>query len=228
MEQDMPESLCRLMMATTIDGKIATRHREAARFGSPEDRGRLEEQVAWADALVIAAGTVRAHGSSYRVTRADLVLERQADGRGDQPTSVVVSRSLNLPLDMPFFTRQAIPRLVATDAAHERVARATFDGLAEVLSAGDDGVDVAVLKEALNRRGMKRLLVLGGGRLNFDALSAGVVDEIYLTVSPHVYGGAEAPTMVDGEGFSLADSVDLRLLECERVGDEVFLRYATS
>ena len=46
----------RLMMAMTADGKIASVAREAAHFGSDEDQRRLEDQVAWADALVIGAG----------------------------------------------------------------------------------------------------------------------------------------------------------------------------
>jgi len=213
------------MMAMTADGKIATSAREAARFGSGEDKRRLEDQVAWADALVIAAGTIRAYGTTYRVARPDLARRRHADAVAEQPTTVVVTNSLDLSTELPFFTRQEVPRIIATLARNESAARNAFGRLADIVVAGDNAVDPAALYARLDRLGMRKVLALGGGRLNFDLVAAGVVDEIHMTVSPMLFGGSDAPTPMDGPGFPLADARRLHLVGSDAVGDEVFLRY---
>ena len=215
----------RLMMASTADGKIATAAREAARFTSGEDLRRLEEEVAWADALIIAAGTVRAYGTTFRVRKPELAAERARRDQAVQPTSVVVTRSLDLPLDMPFFTVQDIPRVIATTSAAAEVARERFRGLAEVIACGEDSVNPACLIAELARRGTKNALLLGGGTLNAQMTRAGLVDELRLTIAPRLFGGKDAPTIMDGDGFGAEHAPRLKLESCEQVGDEVFLRY---
>lgn len=219
------ESRVRCMAAVTADGKIATREREAARFGSDEDQRRLAEQVAWADALVIAAGTVRAYGTTLRVTRPDLVERRRADGQAEQPLSVVVTRSLDLSTDLPFFTRQRVPRIVATTSARAEDACREFAGLADVIATGDESVDMRALFAEIRSRGMPRILLLGGGDLNFQCFAAGLVDELFLTIAPHLFGGRDAPTLLDGDGFPLDEAIGLTLVDVDRVGGELFLRY---
>lgn len=213
------------MMAMTADGKIATVEREAAQFGSAEDQRRLREQVAWADAIVVAAGTLRAHGSTFTVSRPDLVAGRKARGQHPQPTSVVVTRSLSVPLDIPFFARQRVPRMIATITRNEAVARTRFSGLADVIAVGEHDVDIEALVNGLAERGMERVLGLGGGVLNYALIASGIVEEVFLTVSPYFFGGVDAPTVIDGPGFPLDRVVKLSLVSCEHVGDEVFLHY---
>jgi 5-amino-6-(5-phosphoribosylamino)uracil reductase len=219
------EASVRCMAAATADGKIATRERDAARFGSSEDQRRLAEQVAWADALIIAAGTIRAYGTTFRVTHPDLVERRRADGQAEQPVSVVVTRSLDLSTDLPFFTRQRVPRIVATTSARADDARKRFAGLADVIATGDESVDMPALFSAMRSRGMPRILLLGGGDLNFQCFASGLVDELFLTIAPHLFGGRDAPTLLDGDGFPLDEAIGLTLEEVDRVGDELFLRY---
>ncbi|MBP2681208.1 MAG: bifunctional deaminase-reductase-like protein [Candidatus Krumholzibacteriota bacterium] len=64
-----------------------------------------------------------------------------------------------------------------------------------------------------------------GGTLNYSFFEAGLVDEIYITVTPRILGGAKAPTPVDGRGFLKNTQVRLRLATLRRRGDEIFLKY---
>ena len=211
-------------MAMTSDGKIATRRREAARFTTENDLRRLEQQVAWADVLIIAAGTVRAYGTTFRVHDGDLALMRRQAGQSVQPMTIVVTRSLDLPADLPFFTTQDISRIIATTDERADDARIAFGQCAEVIGCGTGSVDVRTLVSSLVERGWSRLLLLGGGTLNAEMLSAGLVDEALITIAPWIFGGKEAPTIADGEG--LDDSpVKLELVSCEVEGDEIFTRY---
>ena len=52
-----------------------------------------------------------------------------------------------------------------------------------------------------------------------------VVDEIYITLTPKLLGGAEAPSVMDGKGFSASRHRALKLVSSKRVGDELYLRY---
>jgi 5-amino-6-(5-phosphoribosylamino)uracil reductase len=56
----------------------------------------------------------------------------------------------------------------------------------------------------------------------------GAIDAICLTICPLVLGGTTAPDPVAGVGFLAALAPRLRLLECQPIGDEVFLRYAVT
>lgn len=219
------EASVRCIMAMTVDGKIASRDREAAHFGGPADQRLLREQVAWADALFMAAGTLRAYGGTFEVRHADLSELRRANGQAPQPTSVIVSNSLRIPLDLHFFTKQRLPRIIATTEPQETMARNRFTDLADVIARGTDSVDVGAIVDELRARGMRQILLLGGGELNFACFRARLVDELFVTVSPLLYGGRDAPTLLGGEGFTAEDAVQLSLTSHEIVDGEVFVRY---
>ncbi len=215
----------RMMMAMSADGKIASVQREAAHFTSAEDKRRLVEQVAWADYVLMAAGTLRAYGASFQVREPRLLDARQASGQPPQPVSAIITASLDLPLDMRFFAEQRIPRMIVTDELRAEEAERRFGELAEVVACGQDRVDVPALVERLYVRGAERILALGGGSLNFALADAGLLDELFITVAPILFGGKDAPAVMEGAGFDPDDAPALRLASCEQVGDEVFLRY---
>ena len=130
---------------------------------------------------------------------------------------------------MSFFLNPETEKLVFTT---ERTPRALIEaaaGLAkvEVVPLDPSGrVDLVEVVRRLVPLGVRHLLLEGGGELNFSMLRAGLVDEVYLTVCPFLFGGRTAPTPLDGEGFP-RDRVRKLALKSHRVGTrgEVFLRY---
>jgi riboflavin biosynthesis pyrimidine reductase len=68
-------------------------------------------------------------------------------------------------------------------------------------------------------------MVEGGGSTIFGFLKEKLVDEVYVAVGPRIFGGASAPTMADGEGFSAEAAVKLTLLSMDKVGESVVLKY---
>ena len=95
----------------------------------------------------------------------------------------------------------------------------------EVKVCGRNEVDfVEALRWLREKWKVKRLLCEGGGALNEALFRAGVVDELYLTISPVIFGGRDAPTLADGKGIEhLADATRLKLKSYRRIGDELFL-----
>jgi len=70
------------------------------------------------------------------------------------------------------------------------------------------------------------LLCEGGGEVNAGLFRHEVVDEIYLTLCPLIFGGRNAPTMADGKGIEeVNDATRLQLKSLRRLGSELFLVY---
>lgn len=204
-------------LAAGPDGRIATVRGEAA-LGSREDRRRLAGLRREADAIVVGAATVRREDPPFPA---------------DVPVAVV-SRSGRLPLAARLLAEGATaPRILAVpeDLALGLLgplAELRAAGRLEVLRVGRGGVDIPALLSELGRRGARRVLLEGGGETFAAFLAARAVDELLLTVVPLLPGGKEAPGLVGGEGWSLAEAPRLELLEVDRSGSELFLRYAVA
>ena len=77
----------------------------------------------------------------------------------------------------------------------------------------------------LHRRGVRELLLEGGGATNFEFFRQGLVDEIYMTLCPLIIGGAGSPTPVDGAGFPPELFQRYLLVAMKRVRSEIYLHY---
>ena len=212
-----------VILAVSADGKIAAADRSPARFGSATDKAHLEAQVAQADAVLFGAETLRAYGTTLRVTSPQLLQQRQQQGRSPQPVQIVCSRSAKLDPDLRFFA-QPVPRwLLTTPAALQCWDSPHFD---RVFTVGDlAGIDWETAWMQLAQVGIQRLAVLGGSAIVAALLECDLIDELWLTVCPLLLGGTTAPTPVGGIGFLEAAAPRLILLSVEAIADEVFLHY---
>jgi riboflavin-specific deaminase-like protein len=201
--------------AISLDGRINTRERRFVFFGSAEDHRRMSRLRAEADAVLVGGATFRNWPHASLPDPVDRGALRA------RPWNVVVTRSLDVPLGANFLAEPAIRPLFLTRADSLR------DGFAaEAEGWGGAGPDlpIAWILEQLERRGVERLLVEAGGDLLFQFLAAGALDEMHVTLCPLLAGG-DAPALVEGAGFDVADLRRLHLLGAETVDDEVFLRY---
>ena len=211
-----------VVLAMSADGKIADVDRSPARFGSSVDKARLEAQVAQADAVLFGAETLRAYGTTLRVTHPDLLKLRQQKNQPPQPIQIVASRSAKLDSTWQFFS-QPVPRWLLTMPAAQPWSVPHFD---RVLTSGTaDGIDWRSAWKQFAESGIKRLAVLGGGSLVWSLLELGLIDDLHLTICPLLLGGTIAPTPVAGTGFLEAVAPRLKLLSVEAIENEVFLHY---
>ncbi len=209
-----------LNMAVTLDGKITSAQRERPAFTSRTDRARMDALRAQADAVLVGAATLRAEDPPLQVQSAVLRAERRAAGKPEGLVNVVLSRSGALSPTLRFFTDPlATARIIASITGAAEVANA------EVWSLGEGSVDIEALLRKLEQRGIKRLLVEGGGEVAWSFLAINRVDEIYVTIVSAVLGGRAAPTMVDGEGFSMAQIQRFKLSSVENIDGELFCKY---
>lgn len=208
-------------LAISLDGKIATRSRVHFPLGTPADRKLMQVLRKRADAILMGASTLRAY-------RKPLI----ASGARRQPLNVVVSSRLaEISPSWPFFADARIKRLifVAHDAPESAVRK--FTPRSEVIRLARPSSRNPIARQiaaALERRGIRTLLVEGGGQVMWDFAEPDLIDEYYVTLTPRILGGAEAPTLVDGAGFGPARVLNLKLKSCRRLGDELYLIYTKS
>ncbi|MEG4814722.1 RibD family protein [Microcoleus sp. K5-D4] len=227
----MTEPHATVILAISADGKIADAVRSPARFGSANDKAHLEQQVAASDAVLFGNGTLQAYGTTMRVISPELLKQRELQGNLPQPVQIVCSRSSQFDPNLRFF-QQPIPRWLLTGQDSRETAlpspypmtNSKFDRIIYAKTAGGE-IDWIDAFQQLASFGIKRLAILGGGKLVASVLAAGLVDELWLTVCPLILGGADAPTPVEGEGFLADLAPKLELLAVKQVGQEVFLHY---
>ncbi|HEY0696382.1 MAG TPA: pyrimidine reductase family protein [Micromonospora sp.] len=186
----------RVNFVTSLDGAVEVAGYSAGLSGEPDKRvfGLLRMLC---DGLLVAAGTLRHEG--YRALRLDARRRdwRRANGLPEQPTLVVVSRSLRLDPAAPVLAEAPVRPLVLTTT--DAVAPPGLAEVAELLRYGDAEVDLTAGVAELRRRGLAQLLCEGGPLL-FGALTAAdLVDELCLTVSP-LLAGAGAGRIAAGPG----------------------------
>jgi len=211
-----------VVLAMSADGKIADAWRSPARFGSAQDKSHLETQIAQADGVLFGAGTLRAYGSTLRVTHPNLLQQRQQQGKPPQPVHIVCSQSAQLDPKSVFF-RQPVPRWLLTTVVQVD-EQMLFERVITV-SKGEAGLDWVDALQQFRRLGLERLVVTGGGEVAASLLGVGGIDEIWLTVCPLLLGGRDAPTPVGGKGILEGMAPRLALLGVEAIAQEVFLHY---
>lgn len=175
----------RANFVASIDGAATAEGRSGA-LGSEGDRmlfGILREL---SDAVLVGASTALTEDYGIPSARAD----------GSRPTLVLASRSLRIPDDYTLAFDAGTLIATCTAAPRDRRERLIAGG-ATLIDCGAETVEPAALRAALGERELHRVICEGGPRLHGDLIAAGVLDQLALTVSPHVASG-EGPRIAHG------------------------------
>lgn len=216
--------------ASSIDGKITLA--PGLRKGSfmmsrhHEDPRRMRQIRAMADAILIGAGNLRADDPDLAIDAKERMRRREAGER--EPMRMVVTGTGEgiRPTQKMFDPALGGPSLVLHSERLSREARESLTPVATLVTLGQRAVDIPrMLEWTARERGVRTLLCEGGGVLCAQLFAARAVDELFITIVPRILGGALAPTLAEGPGFSADEIPDATLGAIDRVGDELFLRY---
>jgi riboflavin-specific deaminase-like protein len=206
-----------LNMVSSLDGKATIEWRTKG-LSTDLDRElfhRLRTQV---DAVMVGAGTVRVERYGRMTKSGELRQARVDEGLSPDPHAVVVSARLDLPADLPLLNEPEQQVVIATGSD------ASLPDMGDQVVYERTGQDLPLLMARLRERhGVRSVLCEGGPTLNSHLLSAGLVDELWLTLNPKLAGGAAALTIVAGR--ELVEPLELEPISIAEGGGDLFTRW---
>lgn len=205
-----------LKLATSLDGRIATRTGQSQWITGPEARARVQQLRGQHDAVMVGSGTVLAD---------DPDLTCRLPGRPRPTVRVVADGRLRMPLTarMLASARQA-PVWILTRAGH---AAARLSALretgAEVIELAGAPLDPAAMLRALAERGLTRVMLEGGAGLAGSLMRAGLIDRLAWFHAPLVIGG-DGRAGLEAMGIGpLAAAPRFEILAAESLGADRLL-----
>ena len=211
-----------LCLAASLDGKIAAKPGAAPDFTSRDDLQKLFRLRAESDALLVGANTVRQEELPALVRDEALKRQRIDAGMPPHPLAVVVSGSLNLPWESRYFSKRRQPIYIMT-AAPTPDQRRQIEALELGLLETGERLSFREGLRQLKALGIGKVLAEGGGRLTHSLLAEGLVDRLYLTLAPVIFGGFDTPPLCNGP--LLNPSPGFELVDCQKIGSELHLEY---
>ena len=183
----------RAMMVTTLDGAAAGPDGLSGSISGDADQAVFSAVRRLADAVLIGAATLRAE--RYKPMRAK---EEDAEARREQglaasPRLVIVSGSLELPWSEPVFSQSTLPPLILTGTNADPAALTRVPETCEVVTLAGDSVNASAILDAMEERGLRRIVCEGGPTLLHELVSADLLDEADITVSPVFTGTNTSP-----------------------------------
>jgi 2,5-diamino-6-(ribosylamino)-4(3H)-pyrimidinone 5'-phosphate reductase len=214
-------------VAMTADGKIDTFERRGAAISSPRDKERVDRLRAKADAVMVGGRTLLDENPKLTVKSAQLRAEREARGLTPHPVKVGIASNADLKPDSDFLTIGPARIVIFTTSQTSKKQMEFLRSCGvDVFVHEAPRVDLTQALHTLKEIGVDRLMVEGGGTLNFELLRLGLVDELTAYIAPLVFGGESAPTLAAGLGLVRSAAIPLKLVEAEAWEDGgVLLKY---
>lgn len=216
----MPLPHVLLSAAVSLDGYLDDTGPERLLLSGPADFDRVDEVRASVDAILVGAGTIRADNPRLLVNSAERRAARVAAGQAEYPLKVTVSGGGELDPAARFWHTGGEKVLLTTDDGARR-ARELGIG-ADVVSLGPVLDWHAALEYLHDRRGVRRLMVEGGGTVHSQLLQQELADELQLVLAPVLVGDPAAPRLF---GPGAYQGGRLALVGTRRIGDVVLMRY---
>jgi 2,5-diamino-6-hydroxy-4-(5-phosphoribosylamino)pyrimidine 1'-reductase len=197
----------------SVDGKIAPADREGReffQFMKPQHKKMLHKIRSEVDAVIVGVDTVIADDPSLTVREI----------KGKNPIRIVLDSNARTPQTAKILNTQEAPTIIVAskNAPKEKIASLKNKAVEVIISDTEQTINLQELMQQLKSRGIKKVLVEGGGGVRWSFFKEKLLNELFVWVMPYVWGGRDAPTLVDGEGFLKAEeAVQLKLKSMEQV-----------
>src|ERR1700730_10217858 len=193
-----------LNMVSTADGRASIGGRSGP-IGNRADRELFHGLRSAVDAVMVGAGTVRTERYGRSISDQGRRRLRRQRGLREETLAGVVSGRLWALEDIPLLTEPGGSVAILTSSARSLPGSAA--DVQYVRAERDGGLDLpAALAELRERFAVRTLLCEGGPHLNLQLLAAGLVDELFLSLSPKLAGGENAA----GEALRILAGAELK------------------
>lgn len=213
MEKSRPYVI--LSAAISIDGKIATRTGRS-NLSSKKDLVRVHNLRKSVDAILIGKNTVNVDDPSLTVRHV----------KGKNPIRIILDPNGSLSLKSKVIsTAKKTPTILVVSENAKNVKKFVTKG-AQVITCGKKKINIKKLLQILDKKGIKRIVVEGGGTTNWYFFKEKLVDEIIITVTPYILGGSTAVSLVEGIGFENISN-SFKLKKIKKIQNELVLHYVS-
>jgi len=208
-----------LSAAITLDGKIATKTGHS-KLSSKKDKIRVHKLRAKVDGILVGKNTV---------LRDDPLLTVRHT-KGKNPVRIILDSYGTISNKSRIIkTCKNIPTIIAiSKSASQKNIRKLKKFPVQIIVSGTNSVNIRNLLKILWKLKIKKILLEGGGTVNWEFVNQNLVDEIIVTVTPYLIGGKNAISLIEGKGFSkIEQSMKLNLRNVTRVRNELVLHYTS-
>jgi len=209
-----------LSAAASLDGKIATKSGDS-RFSSGKDKTRVYRLRATVDAILVGKNTVKRDDPILTVHQV----------KGKNPIRIILdSRATISTKSRIIKTCNKIPTIIAVS---KKASNKNLENLRKfplkIIVSGNNIVNIKKLLKTLWKLKIRKILVEGGGTVNWEFVKQNLFDEIIVTITPFLVGGKDAVSIIEGKGFSqITKSRKLKLEKILHLENEAVLYYAKS
>ena len=206
-----------LLIASSIDGRIAFPGGGESHLGSIEDKKILNNALSVVDATIFGSGTLKAHKSTFLVKNYsnDKILEKSS-----QPISIVAGNPSHFSYDWKFF-KQPIKRWLLNSNSIHLVNKENFEK--EFLLKKN----LKNILKLLYNEGLDSIALMGGTKLIYSFALENLIDEIKLTIVPKMIGGKYSWIPDSKENLIFNYKQEWRLLETKEFAtNEIYLHYS--
>lgn len=223
-----------LNAASSIDGRIAT-WRGDTKISSESDLRRVHILRSKVDAILVGITTVIKDDPLLTVRK---VPNRAMIGRNylskTNPMRIIVDGRAKISIHSAIVktANQIETRIAVTkNASLKKLKRLEELGLKIIVIDEDPEkqgrVDLKKLFDYLEHDGVSKILVEGGGEINWSLIKNNIFDELIVTISPLIIGGKKATSLVGGKGYdTIIDCAKVKLSKVQKKNTgEIVLYY---
>ncbi len=169
-----------IVIASSLDGRIAFPEGGESHLGSEEDKKMLNQNLSMVDATIFGLGTLIAHQSTYLIK--NLNDNEEVTISKSQPISIVASNSKNFNSNWKYF-RQPIRRWLISSS---KVYNSSNNDFEKQLFFKDSWRKTLI---SLKKQGINNLALLGGTKLINSFIKEDLITDIKITIIPQIIGG---------------------------------------
>ena len=206
-----------LSAAITLDGKIGQKNKHIV-LSSKADKIRVHKLRSKSDAILVGKNTVEQDDPLLTVRYA----------KGKNPIRIILDSHGTIKNNSKIIkTCKRVPTIIVTS---EIISKPNLNRLQklpiDVIICGKNQVNLTKLLPVLSKKGIKTVLLEGGGTLNRSFLKKNLIDEMIIALTPYVLGSKNTVSLFEGLSFpSLKIKFPLKLKNVQKNGNEIILNY---
>jgi diaminohydroxyphosphoribosylaminopyrimidine deaminase/5-amino-6-(5-phosphoribosylamino)uracil reductase len=204
--------------AISIDGKIATRKLSSRWISSQQTRKYFHLLRGEYDALLVGINTL--------IKDDPLLTVRHPNWKGKHIVRVILDSHLRFPLDARILSTLSKGKILvfSLNKASPRKAEALRKKGVEVIFLSSPALDLKEVLSWLGKNEVSSVLVEGGSRVLTSMLEERLVDKIFVSISPKLIGGKQAPSLLQGEGADfIKNSIYLKRKNSFQIGEDIIV-----